>query len=412
MPTLATGMSAGLSILFFLGLANHYGDTMLGEIILVQTAVALVQIALIPNCMVFLLGSSAGVKVEARYSESLVLEWLGTAAAFAVIAAAQAQLGAVADGATAILVSLSTQASAATMGIARLRTRWRRYAFWVLAPNLIRMPLVWLLPVFGPQLGVPDLAGDRAAIIIVYFMLPDLVRLLVLYVPEALASFRWPTLVATRQAARQIYRNWFFDIGSAATDQTDKLVVGALFGPAVLVAYFFARRIGVATVMVTEPFYLELFRRRSTGAPAPGWVGIWRRGAGFALAIWATLAIALATIAVLPIAAEILPEAVVTMLPMFLVVMLLDSLLAANRWSRFLAEVTGRAMQLLALRIVAFAGFAGVAWLTAPVWPVWGIVAAMAAALLVDGLYVRALAGWAEKADHLRSLQLADTNVD
>jgi hypothetical protein len=397
-PTITSGLAAALSVLFFLGLASRFGDAMLGQIILLQTAVALVQIAFIPNCLVYLLGAPDGADVDARYREGLSLEWAGTLAGLVVVALAQTLAGPAGEGAVLLYLSLAIQASAATMGVARVRDQWRRYMLWILLPNLLRVPLVWAWPWVMTALGRDGTDASRSTIILLCFLVPDIVRFAAIYLPTALRHFRWPGATAVRTAARQIYRNWFFDVGSAATDQADKLFVGGLFGPQVLVAYFFARRIGVVTVMVTEPFFMELYRRRETGASQLGAGAIWARGIGFAVAIWAGMALAIVLAIQIPLLARFVPEAVVTLLPMFIAVMLLDGLFAANRWSRFLAQMLARAVQLFGLRLFAFALFALVAWLAAPAMPVWGVVTAMASALLVEALYVRALVVRAEMA--------------
>ncbi len=396
-PTITSGLAAGLSVLFFLGLSNRFGDAMLGHLILVQTAVALVQIALVPNCLVYLLGAPPGADTDARYREGIAIEWVGTLAGLAIVAIGQMLVGPRGEGAVMMFLSLATQASAATMGMARVRNLWRRYMLWILIPNLIRVPLVWALPLIAPRLGIPDMAGNRSAIIFTFFLLPDMARVALIYLPQVLRHFSLPGMAELRASARQIYRNWFFDVGSAATDQADKLFVGALFGPQVLVAYFFARRIGVITVMVTEPFYMELYRRRMTGNAAPGWLVIWGRGAMLALGLSVSAAILLAVLSKVPIAAQFLPNAVVLLMPMFAAVMVIDSLFAANRWSRFLAQVTNRAVSLLTVRLAAFGLFVLVAILMAPTQPVWGVVIALAAALSVEALYVRALASRAER---------------
>lgn len=391
-PTATSGLAAALSVLFFLGLASRFGDAMLGQIILVQTAAALAQIACIPNCLVYLLGAPAGANVEARYCEGLSLEWAGTLAGLGIVALGQMLAGPAGEGAVLMYLSLALQASTATMGLARVQDQWRRYMLWILLPNLLRVPLVWGWPWVVAALGWDSsTAISRSVIIFLCFLVPDIIRFLALYLPTALAHFRWPGVAAVRTAARQIYRNWFYDVGSAATDQADKLFVGGLFGPQVLVAYFFARRIGVVTVMVTEPFYMEMYRRSETGASQMRVAVIWLRGTGFAVAIWAGMALAVALTIQIPGLAEFVPEAVVTLLPMFVAVMLLDSLFAANRWSRFLAQMTARAVQLFGVRMVAFGLFALVAMLAAPTMPVWGVVLAMAAAWLAETFYIRRL---------------------
>jgi hypothetical protein len=316
----------------------------------------------------------------------------------AIVAVGQSIAGPQGDGAVMLYLALAIQASAATMGLARVRNQWRRYMLWILLPNLIRVPLIWGLPWLAPRFGWTMAELNRSAVIFLCFLVPEIIRFVTLYLPCAIKNFRLPDMAAVRSAARQIYRNWFFDFGSAATDQIDKLFVGALFGPQVLVAYFFARRIGVVTVMVTEPFYMEFYRRREGGETQFSVGSIWARGLGLALAIWAGMALLVVAATQIPPLAPILPQAVVALLPMFVAVMLFDSLFAANRWSRFLAQMTARAVQLFSVRLAAFALFALVTLLTAPTMPVWGVVLAMAAALLAEALYVRALVVKAEAA--------------
>lgn len=395
-PTITAGLAAGLSVLFFLGLADRFGDVVLARIVLLQASVALLQMLLIPSAWVYLLGAGRGDDADFRYSQGISLEWASTGLGVLIILAVGLVIGSAADGAIFMFLSLATQASASTLGWLRAHDSWRRYVAWVLLTNGIRPVLIWLSPALVKAGLIPDVGGDVQLIALIFFLLPELVRLALIYLPMLVRHYRWPGFAACRAGATHIYKNWFFDVGSAATDQADKLLVGGLLGPQILVAYFFARRIGIVTVMVTEPFYWESFRRSRLGAAVPRYFTTWLQGIGFAGLLWVALVAGLLVTLQIPALARFVPDAVIEYLPLFFAVVLFDGLSAANRWSRFLAQITGQSLELLGVRLLSFGVFASVLVAISGAATVWSVVLAMAAGWCLDTFYVSRLAMKAE----------------
>ena len=368
-PTAVAGINAGLSLLFFVGISHVLGDRMLGEIILVQSSVALLQITCVPSCWIYVLGGAGEGILRKRFSEGVVAEvggiLLGAAVLALVLALPFDFVQPWRQGAFAMYISLAVQASSSCMGWLRAHGQWRRYSAWVVASNLIRVPLIWLTPLLVEHgwLAVPR---DRATAIFVYFALADIVRWLFFYLPVVRRIFAfpgWPSVVA---GTRRILQNWFFDVGSALTEIADKIVVGAVLGPQLLVVYFFARRLGVIATMINEPYYAEHYRRIAAMTVDRLWSSaqtrVYRRG----LLLSATLFVAMATVISvglrIPAVAQHLPPTAVRYQLVFLLILLTDCALAANRWSRFVTQLQGGVKLLLALRLALFVAFSAGVW--------------------------------------------------
>jgi hypothetical protein len=139
--------------------------------------------------------------------------------------------------------------------------------------------------------------------------------------------------------------------------------------------------------------YVELYRRMLTGAaPVTAW-RTWLKGLGAAVALWAMMASMVGFLILTPAAVRYLPDAVVAFVGVLLAVMLLDSLSAANRWSRYLAQAANRSAMLLAFRLLVFAVFAASLAALARRIPVWGVVLAMLASLACETAYLGRLHG-------------------
>ncbi|QMW23910.1 hypothetical protein [Sandaracinobacteroides saxicola] len=391
-PTIASGLTAGLSVLFFLGLADRFGDRMLGEIILVQSAVAILQMLMIPGSWVYLLGAPDRPALETRYGEGVALELTGLLVGLALILAVTALAplagaGHLTAGAWAMYLSLATTAMSSCMGWLRATESWGRYLVWLILPNLLRVILVAATPLLV-QLGLLPANAGRAQLILFFFLLPDAIRIALIYLPLAVRHFRWQGVANTVAGARLILRNWLWDVGSAMTDVADKLVVGALVGPQMLVVYFFARRIGVATVMVTDPYYAEHYRRIAQLLANRGaaWRRAWGRGVGLALALFAATVAGIMLALAIPMIARYVPDTVVQSLPLFIALMLFDSLIAGNRWGRFLVQLDGGAKRLFRLRILFFALFAAVAFAAVHAGFAYALALALAAAWAAETL--------------------------
>ncbi|WP_426164940.1 hypothetical protein [Sandarakinorhabdus sp. DWP1-3-1] len=370
-PTLTSGLAAGLSVLFFIGLSAAFGDRMLGEIILVQAIVQIVVVTCVPQCFVYLLGSRDDTDTAQRYSQGAVAELGGVALALLVLGVGLnlpiPGLSTVQAGAVPMFVSLAVQALGSCQ--ARLRTleRWPRYMLWVLLPNMVRVPLIWATPLAQSVGYLPDFAGDRAAIIVTYFVIPDILRLALIYIPNLVSHFVRPQDECFLGGLRQILRNWWFDIGSALTEIADKIVVGAMLGPELLVVYFFARRIGIVAIMVIEPLYAESFRRMqkidSSLRTAASELRIFGNGLAMAISLFIVMATLFSGALLVPAVAVTIPEPIIVHRLLFFMVLFFDCVVSANRWSRYAAQLRGKSATLFAIRIMLFSVFTLGVWM-------------------------------------------------
>ena len=359
-----------MSVLFFTGLSRIFGDTMLGQIILLQSAAAIVLVACTPQGWVYVIGARDRNELGARYRCAFTAEILGIAVGATILivflALPIAAVDQWRDGALAIFASLAIQCMGSCLAWLRATESWYRFTLWNVGPNLIRVPLIWATPWLLSHGWIPDAHSDRGLLIAIYFLTPDILRLLTVAMPIALRHYRWPGIVATKLATKVILQNWLFDIGSAITEIADKVVVGAFVGPQSLVAYFFARKVGVAITMVTEPYFAEHYRRISVLDTSLDRTRIQRRiygrGVLMALALVGLIIVSLFFIMKLPFTAELLPLVVQSKFMLFAAVLFVDSQLAANRWSRFSAQLSGSGVELLMVRLAIFALFASNVW--------------------------------------------------
>lgn len=395
-PTIVSGLTAVLSVLFFTGLSRVIGDDLLGRVILVQSSVGMVIMFFVPQCWVYIIAAQDRADLIFRYRHGFSIEAAGFMLGAVVIAAALTlPMAERWSGGLVIFASLAVQASSSCLGWLRATESWSRYSLWVLGPNLIRVPLIWATPWLVAQHWLPDASGEQTMVMVLYFLVPDMVRWLAIATPIAVRNYRWPGFHETFTASRFILQNWLFDVGSAVTELADKVVVGTLLGPQTLVAYFFARRLGIVATMVCEPFYAEQYRRTVTLSDplmqSQRQTVIYRQGLGIASLLCATLFIALAVATMLPPLKKIVPTAVLNLLPLFAIVLLVDCLMAANRWSRFVAQMSGGNSHLLGVRIAVFGLFVANVWLFGNLLAGLGLALAFALSWLLEAAYLSAL---------------------
>lgn len=395
-PTLASGLTAAMSVLFFTGVSRVLGDDLLGRIILTQSAVALVVMGCVPQCWVYLLAAKGRAELVARYRLGFSAELFGFALGVLLVGLALTLPGA--DrwrGGLIIFASLAVQSSSSCLGWLRATESWWRYLLWVLGPNLLRVPLIWATPWLVSHRWLPDAQGAPAMAMALYFLLPDMVRWLAIAAPIALRHYKWPGFRNTAIAARQILQNWLFDVGSALTDVADKVVVGTLLGPQTLVAYFFARRLGIISTMVCEPLYAEKYRRvvllTDPLARSDSQSTSFRHGLALALAMFIVMMATVVVATQVPPLAQMIPAAVIAMLPLFALVLLADCMLAANRWSRFLVQLNGGSSQLLVVRLAIFVLFALNVWWLGDLLAGLGLALAFGLSWFLEASYVQRL---------------------
>lgn len=395
-PTTVSGVTAGLSFLFYVGISRQFGDPTLGQIVMMQAVAAIILMMCLPQCWVYIIGAQRSDDLQIRYRHAATIEIFGIALGaltFAMILAFPVHAFSGWRGAAFLLYSsLAIQGMTSCLGWLRATESWSRYALWNLAPNLIRVPLIWGMPWLNQYdlLIVP--LGDNTRLIFIYFFVPDLVRLVTIALPILLQNYIWPGIAETIKAVRTVKRNWLFDLGSTMNETADRLVVGVLLGPNVLVAYFFARRLGSVVSMVTEPYFAENYRRLTRSNSSE-----WRNrsiyrvyGAGilFALVIALVMVAAIFMVSSIPFFIDLIPPAILSMFAIFSGVLLIDSLIAANRWSRFITQMDGGARQLLLVRSTLFGMFCGGLFLLGNIFNAWGVVLALATSGLLECVYL------------------------
>lgn len=385
-PTVTAGATAGLSMLFFLALNHVVGEKMLAHIVIVQAAVAIVQIVVVPNTWMVLIGSTND-RLSATYSAGQSIEWIAGLATITIITLAQGAVGEASAGASAMSLSLLISGSNSLLGFFRAREDWFRYVLWTLIPNAMRLPFVLATPWLVREGWLSDPASDPGKIIYLYFLLPDLVRFAVILLPHAIKNFVVPSIEILVSTARLTLKNWLYEIGSASIDQGDKLIVGSLLGPQVLVAYYFARRLGIVSVMVIEPMYWEYFRRFQTGT-GEAMSKTWRRGLGFSLLIWASAALGAFVLSRIPLIAAFLPTAILSLFGLFIGVLLADCMNGVNRWARYIAQLSKYSLVLLGVRWTAFASFVLTIILVKDAMPTGSVLVGMASAVLIETMFI------------------------
>jgi len=193
-----------------------------------------------------------------------------------------------------------------------------------------------------------------------------------------------------------VWHNWLFDIGSALTEVGDKVVVGAALGPQLLVPYFFGRKVGAAAAMVLEPYYVEQYRRLAVLVDARSTrqgnqKAIYARGLLLAGSMYVVLSIVVTVMMSIPAASALVPQAVRQNQVMFILVLLIECGIAANRWMRYSSHMSGKSAQLLAFRTGLCLFFAVESFLFGTFWNGLGICLAFFGLWLLESLFVNLL---------------------
>lgn len=387
-PTLAGGVVAVASLAYFTAASRWLGDEALSLFVVAMAEVAVLQALLIPRTWLHVIAGTGSL--GCRLSQSVVLELVGGVTGLLVLLA-YVSLRDFESNAIAlrlvVYVSLWVPSLTSATGFYRASHRWLSYFFWIAGSALLRFPaLVWWNA--NQQAWTGSNATDSVlSMVVVTYLLPEMLRLVLGYLPLLPRHWQSTTIPALRNALKLISSNWRFDFLSALTESLDKVIVGLLFSPAVLVCYFFARRIAGVIPMVIEPYFAHVYQRQAeTSNQFPG-SHFWRQHYFRGLAISATLALLSCALILVLVdwtgARAAIPEAVTQQLGLFCAVLAIDAVMCANKWYRYMSQRTG-ASALFAMRTVSFCAFVLVA--TLPIGPPFGgtPVPAMLISLIID----------------------------
>jgi hypothetical protein len=363
-PTVCSAVAAALSLIFYGAFSHFYGDTVLGWVIMLTAAMSLVQLGLVPQAWLYVVGATDDANLQKRFSIGVLAEAGGGLMGLCVIALLFTLpidlLRSYRSEALLVFAGLWIAGSSSVQGLSRARGSWRPYAAWVLIPNVLRVIFVIALPLAARAGIIPDLGEHTVAMIGIYFFAPDLLRFLLVNLGFLAKFFHLPSTDDFIAGLRGIWHNWLFDFGSAITESGDKILVGALVGPHLLAAYFFARKIGAAVTIVIEPFYAEHYRRIVLGPPEQrkqAQIATYIKGTLLGIAVSSVGAGVVLTVSSMPVAAIYVPEGVQTNIALFCAVLLIDSGIAANRWGRYISQSRNRSLMLLIFRIMSFSIF-------------------------------------------------------
>ena len=247
-PTVCYAIASASALVFYAGFSRLYGDQLLGAAILISSTMSILQIAVVPQAWAYILASPSQAELVKRFSAGVMAEVAGGLAGLCVVLVVSVLpipiIRQYSTDALLIYCSLWVAGSTSTQGYFRAQERWAWFATWVLLPNALRVSLLFLLP-WASRADFVDgtLVFDAHLLFFVYFLLPELVgRVIVTNTPLLIRHFRLLSVHEFVTGLRHIGHNWLFDIGSALTETADKVVVGALLGPQLLVPYFFGRK--------------------------------------------------------------------------------------------------------------------------------------------------------------------------
>ena len=354
---------AAASLLFYSILTAQINVELMAAFITSTAIAGLFQIVFVPNSMLFVYSSRTEERRKHNVFYAFLFEITGVTLGLLALIIASPFLN---DLNVLVLAFLSFALAASTGGIGYLRgeRRWVFYALAFVLPSIMRFTLILI-----------DQANDQVAnelryIVLRYFFIPEIIRYLIVVPFIVLPHVRIPRWRSAKCAFRMVFHNWIFDGGSAIVELGDRIILSVILSPTMLVLYFFARKLGAGATVVLEPFYAisfksflnakvgsytskDIFKVLGTG---------YFIGGVMALLIFGFLFVVIHSV---PNAERFIPVIVVDFPIMFGVLLLIDSMIAANRWSRYLSLLDSRALILLGWRLVCLGLFIAAVW----VWP-------------------------------------------
>jgi hypothetical protein len=363
-PSVCSAATSVLSLIFYGAFSRFYGDTLLGWVIILTASMSLVQLGLVPQAWLYVVGALDDPNLRTRFSIGVLAEAGGGVLGLCVLAILFSLpidlLRNHRSEALLVFGGLWIAGSSSLQGLLRARGTWRPYAAWMLVPSVLRVLFIFAFPLATGAGLMPDLANHSVALIAIYFFVPDLIRYLLVNIAFLPKWFVLPSMGNFVEGLRGIWHNWLFDFGSAITESGDKVLVGALVGPYILTAYFFARKIGGAVTLVIEPFYAEHYRRIALSPPERRprrQVATYLLGLSLGVCISLLGAGTVLAASEIPFFSPYIPEAVRMNILLFSAVLVIDSGISANRWSRYISQSGNRSLVLLIFRVASFLTF-------------------------------------------------------
>jgi hypothetical protein len=354
---------AASSLVFYSILTAQTDVTLMASFIAAQAIAGIVQIAFVPNGMIFVYSAGTRNRRNDNVFYAVSFELIGFALGAALLAVAVTPLH---IGAAVFIafIGFGMAGSTSCLGHIRSENRWFFYTVSFLLPSIGRLALV-LVDLAGGS--IPSQLYD---IMVRYFLWPETLRYLIVVPPIFLRNLRIPRWQRAKRAFRLLFHNYVYDLGSAVVEVGDRLILSAIVSPTLLVVYYFSRRLGTATIVVLEPFYAIEFKRFANSKfgsyTSRDLAGVLTKGyligATIAVFVWCILTFVMFWV---PAAMHFIPSFVIDFRVTFAALIIIDSVIAANRWSRYLTLLDGRTLALLSWRLICLAVFLSITWC----WP-------------------------------------------
>lgn len=341
-PVISGATVAATSLVFYALFNRVFDNNLLGAIIILQSIASILQMTIVPQNWLYVLSATDSDQLNHRYALSTQIEMIagliGTIIMLAVTYLPIKILTTYRWESILIFIGLWASGSSSHQGYFRAKFQWLKFSTFVIFPSVIRLLAIVVIML------VPSLIDKQHSTIIitaVFFCVPDVVRFLVANALSWRNNFQILTLEEILSGLRRIVHNWLFDFGSGIVENVDKLLVGWLVSPTMLIVYFFARRIGGAATIAIEPLYAELFRRIQNGSQdnrKRKEVIAFAIGTGVAFSAALTLSFAFLLLEYFSEISRYIPSPVSQYYDIFIALLLVDSGVCANRWARFLFQ--------------------------------------------------------------------------
>lgn len=341
-PVVSGATVAATSLIFYALFNRVFDNSLLGSIIILQSIASILQMTIVPQNWLYVLSATDSYQLDHRYALSTQIEMItglvGTAIMLLITYLPIKILAVYRWECILIFIGLWASGSSSHQGYFRAKFQWIKFSTFVIFPSFVR-----LLTIIGIMLipSLIDSHNSKLLIVAVFFCLPDVVRFLVANALSWRKNFQIFSFDEIYSGLRRIVHNWLFDFGSGIVENVDKLLVGWLVSPTMLIVYFFARRIGGAATIAIEPLYAELFRRIQNGPQDKrrrSEVVAFAIGSGVAFSAALTLSCAFLLLAYFPRISGYIPGPVSQYYEIFIFLLLIDSGVCANRWARFLFQ--------------------------------------------------------------------------
>ena len=247
-------------------------------------------------------------------------------------------------------IALSFAGSNSSIGFLRGEEKWVAYIACFTMPTILRL-ITLIVSINNGDLATVSLNG----FIIDYFLIPELVRYFIFTGFIVSKYFEFCSLANLKNGITNIYNNWFYDLGSSIVDIGDKYFLSFMVSPKLLVIYFFVRKIGSATTIITETFYAHCYSLFSHINAYCFAKSVLIKGyllaliTAFSVLILVAISKHISLLGVFPV-----PSVVVRDIQIFAILVFVDSFITANKWGRYLSIISNKALNLLYVRLANF----------------------------------------------------------